>query len=156
MQFSKGKCRPLFLGRNDTSSTTVWWGLASWNQTCREEPGAPGRQADHNPACYHCSRESLHYQKGCLKIKVPGHSPLLTPGETDWGGCAQLCPLQNRWHEHTRATSAQGHKDNGPELALREEWLGLSSMEKMLGGILSIWINIYQEQLKMMKWSTLH
>lgn len=54
---------------------------------------------------------------------------------------------------------AQGHKDNGLELVLHEEWLTVAGTlqhgEKRLRGILSMCINTSQEQSKKMKLNSL-
>lgn len=56
----KGNVNPCIWGGMIPPALVHGGGWLAGNQICREEPGVPGRQAEHTPACYHCSRESLH------------------------------------------------------------------------------------------------
>lgn len=80
---------------------------------------------------------------------------MLRPGETHLEFWVQLCALQYKTHGHTRATPAQGHKDDGLQHLAYKEWLTeleLFSLEKKsLRRILSMCINTHQEELKKVK-----
>ena len=75
--------------------STGWW-LKAAKQLGREEPGGPGRQAEHEPKLSSCGEggqlcPGLHEGKCCQQAEGSDPSHLLSAGETQLGCWVQFC-----------------------------------------------------------------